>query len=174
MRKIITILALVLTVALCASFAASAVTVSGLSSATTEATVNYTAAGNDPEKVYSVDVTWNDVEFSYNAGTKQWNPSTHEYDDAANGTQGSWTESTGTVTVANHSNAAVKATVTFETSNNGTATVSFSNGGVINLDTAEGKATNAAPSGSTTLTASGAPTANGKIGTVKVTITAAN
>ena len=171
MRKIITILALVLTVALCASFAASAATISGLSNTTTDANVTFNAKTEDKTAVYSVDVTWTDVAFIYNAGTTTWNPSTHEYDAA--GAAASWTDGQGTVTVTNHSNAAVKATVSFEPASNGSATVTIANN-VIALASAENTDKNDAPTGSATLTAGGAPTATGKIGTVKVTIAAGN
>lgn len=174
MRKIITILALVLTVALCASFAVSAVdpvNISGLTDATKDANVTYVEKKEDKTAVYSVDVTWTDVAFIYNAGTTTWNPSTHEYDAA--GAAASWTDGQGTVTVTNHSNAAVKATVSFEPASNGSATVTIANN-VIALASAENTDKNDAPTGSATLTAGGAPTATGKIGTVKVTIAAGN
>ena len=173
MRKIITILALVLTVALCTSFAVSAVdpvTISGLNTATQDANVTVNPKAEDKSAVYSVDVTWTDVAFTYNAGTTTWNPSTHKYDAA--GTAASWTDNQGTVTVTNHSNAAVTATVSFEPS--GDVNVAIENA-EIELPSAEGKATTATELiGTATLTASGAPTATGKIGTVKVTIAAGN
>ena len=66
-----------------------------------------TAAGT----VYSVDVVWseNDFTFEYDAGEQgTWNPQTHAYDNAV---AGQWTDDTVSVTVTNHSNAAVKATL---------------------------------------------------------------
>ena len=168
MRKIITILALVLTVALCTSFAASAATISGLNTASEDANVTVNPKAEDKTAVYSVDVTWTDVAFTYSAGTTTWNPSTHEYDAA--GAAASWTDNQGTVTVTNHSNAAVTATVRFEKSGN--VDVAIENA-EIDLPSAEGKDTKAAELTDTaTLTASGTPTASGKIGTVKVTIAA--
>ena len=171
MKKFITILALALVVSLCASFAVSAETITGLSNASENATVTYTAASDSTEKVYSVDVTWNDVAFSYNAGENTWNPSEHAY----TGASGSWGSDNGTVTVTNHSNAAVTATLSFtKAADNGNVTMTFSDGGVINLDTAEDTDVNDAPTGTVTLTPGGTPAKTGTIGTVKVTITAGN
>ena len=174
MRKLSTILALVLVVAMCASFAASAETISGLSSVSKSVSVAYTAVAEDPSVVvYSVDVTWTDVSFAYNAGTTQWNPENHDY--SASGTAAKWTDNKGTVTVANHSNADVAVTVSFakaETAN-GSANIAISNG-TFTLESAVGKAVNAADSKAATLTASGKPTSNATIGTVTVAIAAAN
>ena len=168
MRKLITIIALVLTVALCASFAASAETLTSLTSTSKDVTITYNS--NTPDTsvvVYSVDVTWTDVAFTYNAGTTVWNPSTHEYD--APGASASWADGEGSVKVTNHSNAAVKVTVSFITANNGSADVAVSNG-TFTLATAVDTAKASAPTNTATLTASGAPVSNAKLGTVKVAI----
>lgn len=66
----------------------------------------YSDGAATPE-VYSVDVVWGEMEFTYSAsGTRVWNPATHKYDD--NITTG-WTAKGNTVTVTNHSNKAVDA-----------------------------------------------------------------
>ena len=66
------------------------------------------------EIVYYVDVTWEDLTFTYvwstENGTTQisWNPETHTYTDAeGNAATGEWEEDTidAAITVANHSNA---------------------------------------------------------------------
>ena len=88
MRKLLTVLALVLTVALCASFAVSAES-TGLGSVSKDVSFTYKSVSEDPDtKIYSVDVTWNDVSFSYNAGTTQWNPDKHDYSAAGAGAAG--------------------------------------------------------------------------------------
>ena len=168
MRKLITIIALVLTVAMCASFVASAATISGLSSESKDVSVTYNTTAEDTTTVvYSVDVTWTDVAFTYDAGTTVWNPSTHAYDAA--GASASWKDASGTVKVTNHSNAAVNVAVAFTSASNGSAKVSVSSG-TFSLATAAGTTVANAPTKTVTLTASGTPANSGKLGTIKVTI----
>lgn len=173
MRKLLTVLALVLTVALCASFAASATTLTTLTSTSTDVSVNYAEIAIDKTTVYSVDVTWSDVSFAYSAGSTKWNPEDHEYN--SDDENGSWTDSTGSVKVTNHSNAAVKVDVTYNQAStaNGTAKVTVSNGS-FSLSSADGVSYADAATKTATLTASGVPTSNANLGTVKVTISAAN
>ena len=64
----------------------------------------YTNATETPD-VYSVDITWGAMQFTYSAsGTREWDPATHKYDD---NTSASWTADGNDVTVINHSNRAV-------------------------------------------------------------------
>ena len=173
MKKLLSILALVLTVALCASFAVSAADVDKLDelgSVSKDVVLDYKPNAPDTDTiVYSVDVTWNDVKFSYDAGNTKWNPDDHEYN--APGDDASWTDDEGKVTVANHSNAVVAVTVSFESANNGTATINVDNG-TFELESAVGKAVGAADSDVAILTANGEPKSDAKIGTVTVTIAA--
>ena len=102
-------------------------TILGLSSGTVAmaATIN-TAGGTDshavygtyqPEDeaatVYSVDVSWGSMEFTYTDGavSKTWDPSTHQYNESVG--EGSWSNQDGAnkVTVTNRSNKALTATV---------------------------------------------------------------
>lgn len=130
-------------------------------------------AGDASATVYSVDITWEDMSFTYTAaGEGTWNPETHEYDDAS---EASWSESKD-ITVTNHSNAAVTATAKFEADSGYESTsMEFGNNGAT-VATAEGTQVSAAPSATITVTPGGtlADTANGgKIGTITVTIAAA-
>ena len=66
------------------------------------------------ETVYSVDIDWGSMEFTYtvdNEGT--WNPETHTYDGA---TSGVWSceEGANLITVTNHSNAKVGVKLNFK------------------------------------------------------------
>ena len=62
--------------------------------------------------VYSVDVSWGAMQFSYAAsGTKDWNADSHTYTDNK---EAGWTAEGNTVRVTNHSNAQVTASFTFE------------------------------------------------------------
>ena len=75
--------------------------------------IDVTAKYNDNTAdsiVYSVDLTWEDMTFTYNeSGTRIWNPDTHTYTDT---TSAGWDKITAAVTATNHSNAQV--TVKFD------------------------------------------------------------
>lgn len=68
-----------------------------------------------PDIVYKVDVAWGNMEFVYNAATikKTWDPSTHTYKEETPEVKGSWSNdlNSNKVTVTNHSNKALTATV---------------------------------------------------------------
>lgn len=123
--------------------------------------------------IYSVDLSWDAMEFTYqNSGTKTWNPATHTYTDS---TTGSWSDGKS-ITVANHSNAAVNANFSFEVNSPyREANGSFSRTQV-NLATAEGTSVADAPRDSTVLTMNGtlnsAIVDSTVIGVVTITLTA--
>lgn len=76
----------------------------------TSAEVKGTYIGSETEKVYRVDLRWDGMTFTYQAADKGiWNPKSHTY---SGGTAASWT-GTGTITVENHSNAAIEVTPTY-------------------------------------------------------------
>ena len=131
-------------------------------------------AGSSGAVVYSVDIAWTDMNFTYTgAGEGTWNPETHQYEG---GTEASWTDSNASVTVINHSNAAVTVTASFEAlPGYETTSMTFGNNGAT-VATAEGTEFAKAPSATITITPTGslAQTANGgKIGTITVSIAAA-
>ena len=130
-------------------------------------------AGGASATVYSVDITWEDMSFTYTAaGQGTWDPENHSY---TGGSEASWSSSKN-ITVTNHSNAAVTATAKFEADSGYESTsMEFGNNGAT-VVTAEGTQVSAAPSATITVTPGGtlADTANGgKIGTITVTIAAA-
>ena len=62
--------------------------------------------------VYSVEVVWEAMEFTYKtSGTRQWDPASHQYQEAVSGT---WSESGNSVTVTNHSNRAVEVVFSYQ------------------------------------------------------------
>lgn len=62
-------------------------------------------AGEESDIVYSVDVEWGAMEFTYTAASEgTWDPDTHTYKDIVDA---KWTENGNTVKVTNHSNAPV-------------------------------------------------------------------
>lgn len=66
----------------------------------------YKAAVDADEKI-SVDITWDNMTFTYDAGSKgSWDKNTHSY---INGTDPGWSTKKSNITIANHSNTAVKA-----------------------------------------------------------------
>lgn len=71
------------------------------------------AEGEKADIVYSVDVSWGEMEFTYSVGgTKVWDKKNHTY-SVRNATSG-WSESGNTVRVTNHSNADIRAVFSFE------------------------------------------------------------
>ena len=127
-------------------------------------------AGAPAADVISVDLAWDNMDFTYTAPSKSdWNTKTHEYETA---TAGGWTATNGTdpkIAVTNHSNAAVKATFGF------TASVEGLNGNFTKNDlvlaTAENTVVDKAPKGETAFSVDGgAIDADKALGTITVTI----
>ena len=65
---------------------------------------------SETSEVYSVDLNWGDLIFKYTTSKGTWNPSSHIYE---NGTEGWRTETEGgdRITITNHSNVSINATV---------------------------------------------------------------
>ena len=89
-----------------------------VSTSDTETNINVWAEVKDNgTKVYKVDLTWGEMKFEYNSGTK-WDVSSHTYASVAGVTAGWQTESyvDGTnnrIAVTNHSNEAIDATFSY-------------------------------------------------------------
>jgi len=168
MKKILTgILAL----ALAASMAAPAFAANNDGTKGTDITVNGTyQAAEAPTDVISVDIEWDNMDFTYTAPSKgTWNASTHEYENA---TEGGWAATSGTdpkITVTNHSNVSVDASFDFATAVDG-LNGSFTKSALV-LDSAEGTELSNAPTDETTFSVSGAAIdANKSLGTITVTV----
>ena len=132
-------------------------------------------AGGAGAVVYSVDIAWTDMSFTYTgAGEGTWDPETHQYSGGSS--EGAWTASNDSITVTNHSNAAVKATASYQPETGYESTnMTFGNNGAT-VATAVGTEVASAPSATITVTPGGtlAESANGgKIGTITVSIAAA-
>lgn len=121
----------------------------------TDLTVNYTdyvAA----EKVYSLDVVWenSDFSFDYDAGSEgTWNPAEHRFE---NSVPAKWIDDDLNVTVANHSNAAVQASLSVVNLSDKVTVAASQDSATLN--SAEGTAIDAAPSFTFVLTVTGEPT----------------
>lgn len=169
MRKLFAIsLALVMVLALSVTcFAARITTVPGTESA--EVKVSYTDGAAAPA-TYAVDVAWESLEFTYVQSAQEWDATNHVEVDAG---ESKWTDADATITITNHSNRAVKATVAYEAGTaSGTASFALTGGEEATLAAAAGAAV---ATKTATLTASGIPAENAQnvvVGTVTVTIAA--
>ena len=130
--------------------------------------------GGSGAVVYSVDIAWTDMSFTYTgAGEGTWNPETHQYSGSS---EGAWTASNDSITVTNHSNAAVKATASYQAETGYESTTMTFGNNEATVATAVGTEVASAPSATITVTPGGtlAESADGgKIGTITVSIAAA-
>ena len=133
----------------------------------------YQAGTTAGEKI-SVDIVWDAMDFTYTAPSQgTWNPATHAYEGA---TAGGWSDNTPAITVKNHSNVAVKATLGFGPVVDGvvgtfTEASGTANDSVLELATAEGTESANAPTATANFGISGAAIdATQTLGTITVTI----
>lgn len=162
------------------AFAANKITaVNGSDSAIVRGTYN---AGSAAATVYSVDITWGSMDFTYtDASTGTWNPATHQYD---NNSAAKWSCSEGAdkISVTNHSNAGITVRLGYEpgTGYNGISG-SFSDNNrtaitKLTLGSAVGTAPGSAPSASAVLGLNGELSSDNTTATAigKVTVTLVN
>lgn len=117
-----------------------------------ETTIPVTATYSDSTQhdiIYSVDISWGDMQFTYNASPKEtWNPATHTYDTVGGNEEWSYSPATETtlagneIKITNHSNSNVTCNASFtpaeEAASNGDFAASFSSSNQVVLYTAEG------------------------------------
>lgn len=168
------ILAISLVVVMMAALAISAFAVDTITKVDTEnvstgnITITNTVTINEA-KVYSVDIVWTNTAIAVETtNTKTWVPATHSYTENVVTTWGD--DDKVTVTVTNHSNAAVKATLAAPAVTDG---VTFTPDKTeATIATAVGTARDAAPADTFTITPSGNTTVATINATATVTITA--
>ena len=126
------------------------------------------------DEIISVDVAWEAMDFTYTGPSQgTWNPVTHTYEGA---TKGGWSNNTPAITVTNHSNVAVNATLGFTANVTGvvgtfTEASGTENDNILNLATAEGTTLENAPTATANFGISGAAIdADKTLGTITVTI----
>ncbi len=131
-------------------------------------------AGTAADEKISVDIVWEAMDFTYTAPSQgTWNPATHAYEGA---TAGGWSDNTPAITVKNHSNVAVNATLGFTADVTGvigtfTEASGTANDGVLELATAEGTEVENAPTATANFGISGAAIdADKALGTITVAI----
>ena len=173
MKKLIaTALALTMTLSLSTTALAAEVNGAGVGSQEPiDVTAKYNDGATEPT-VYSVDLTWEDMTFTYNeSGTRTWDPDTHTYTDT---TSAGWDKVTAKVTATNHSNAQVTVSFTYTPQGTTGVTASMSKDSFKLAAGVENKP-NEAATDSSNLMITGTPnnsvTAEGvTIGTITVTI----
>lgn len=116
---------------------------------------------NTDRPVYSINISWGNMEFTYTEGSKgTWNPATHSYD---NPISAGWTCSEGgnLIKVVNHSNTAINIKLSFDSDTDLNFAISgtFDNSD-FTLKTAEGTDVNKAPSKESLFTLIGSPSEN--------------
>ena len=138
-----------------------------------EIKATYQAGKENTDTVYSVDVKWGSLEYTYSSSvTKSWDPTTLKYKETS-GTS-SWTcqEGADQITVTNNSNADITASLAYDKIDSN-ITGTFTNS-KIGLKSAEGTNVGESPSETTTLSLKGAlsdtTAAKEEIGNVTVTI----
>ena len=169
------IFATLLAVAMLASMSVTAFAEENTGATPTEITVTgkYTPGATTGE-IISADIAWEAMDFTYTGASQgAWNPATHTYDGA---TEGGWSDNTPAITVTNHSNVAVNATLSFTANVTGvvgtfTEVSGTENDNILELATAEGTAVADAPTASANFGISGAAIdADKALGTITVTI----
>ena len=101
------ILALVLAVMMVMSLSVTAFAVGNGESDSTDVKATYNS-GADAGKIYSVDISWSGMSFTYTDADTIWDAATHTYVATS---EPYWSE--GTITVTNHSNDAITATASY-------------------------------------------------------------
>ena len=172
MKKFLSVI-FALVIALSLSVTAFAAENNGTSG--TDITVNgtYTPGTAADEKI-SVDIVWEAMNFTYTAPSQgTWNPATHAYEGQ---TAGGWSDNTRAITVTNHSNVAVNATLGFTADVTGVVGTfaeasGTANDNILNLATAVGTTVENAPTATAYFGISGAAIdADKTLGTITVTI----
>ena len=139
--------------------------------ATKAVTASY-SAGAGGGTVYSVDITWDSMAFTYSEGpSPTWNPETHT---SGQGGTGGWSSSGNKVTVTNHSNTEVTATLAYASTEGFKGISGSFDKSTMNLVTAVGTTFENAPKDTAALTLDGTLDSSVKkptqIGTITVTI----
>lgn len=168
-------LAMVFSLAPLSAYADDTLTAVG-HTATHDVTATYVdgSSGGAGGTVYSVDITWGDMAFTYTAEAGIWDPTNHTYTDAKGGAWAVDKEGGNTITVTNHSNADVTAVFNYAAAEGFDGISGSFDKDSLGLKSAVGTEVANAPTGTAALTLDGAlgsdTTANTTIGTITVTL----
>lgn len=133
-------------------------------------------ANAEAETVYSVDVTWGNMEFVYTIDDEgTWDPEKHQFTDASESGKWSCEEKQDEVTVTNHSNAPVNVSFAYQAERDyDKITGNFDKSMATKLETAEGTEVLNAPAVTAKLSLTGTLSKdvkeNTKIGTATVSL----
>lgn len=167
-------LAMVFSLAPLSVYADTITKVGGTASHDVTATYRADSSGGAGGKVYSVDITWGDMAFTYTAEAGIWDPATHKTTGAEGGVWKVDKEGGNTITVTNHSNTDVTAAFSYAAASGFEGISGSFDKESLALKTAVGTEVANAPSGTAALTLDGAlgsdTTANTTIGTITVTL----
>lgn len=167
-------LAMVFSLAPLSAYADTIGTAGGTASHDVTATYRADSSGGAGGKVYSVDIAWGDMAFTYTAAAGTWDPANHTYTGAEGGV---WTvdkDGGNTITVTNHSNTDVTAEFRYAADTGFEGITDTFDNASLKLESAVGTTVEAAPKATTSLSLNGAlgsTTAdNTKIGTITVAL----
>lgn len=167
-------LAMVFSLAPLSAYADTLTAVGGTASHDVTATYVDGSSGGAGGAVYSVDITWGDMAFTYTAEAGIWDPTTHKTTGAEGGVWKVDKEGGNTITVTNHSNTDVTAAFSYAAASGFDGIRGSFDKESLALKTAVGTEVANAPSGTAALTLDGAlgsdTTANTTIGTITVTL----
>ena len=131
-------------------------------------------SGTAADEKISVDIVWEAMNFTYTAASQgTWNPATHTYEGA---TEGGWSDNTPAITVKNHSNVALNATLGFTPDVTGvvgtfTEASGTANDNILELATAVDTEVSNAPTATANFGISGAAIdADQQLGTITIAI----
>lgn len=167
-------LAMVFSLAPLSAYADTIDRVGGTANHDVTATYRADSSGGAGGTVYSVDITWGDMAFTYTAAAGTWDPATHTTTGAEGGV---WTvdnKDGNKIKVTNHSNAEITASIAYTPAPGyDSISGSFDKTSLV-LATAVDTEVSNAPNDSAALTLTGAldskTTANTTIGTITVTL----
>ena len=167
-------LAMVFSLAPLSAYADTIGTAGGTASHDVTATYTTDSTGGAGGTVYSVDIAWGDMEFTYTAAAGVWDPVTHTITGADGGTWSATNTGGNQIKVTNHSNTAVTATFSYAAASGYEGISGSFDKTSLDLATAVGTEVSNAPKDSAALTLSGAldsaTAASTKIGTITVTL----
>ena len=167
-------LAMVFSLAPLSAYAETITTGGGAASHDVTATYRADSSGGAGGTVYSVDITWGDMAFTYTAEAGIWDPATHKTTDAKGGV---WTvdkEGGNTITVPNHAEGGFWKALSYAADAGFEGITGTFDNASLNLETAVGTTVEAAPKATASLSLNGAlgstTSDNTKIGTITVTL----
>ena len=167
-------LAMVFSLAPLSAYAETISSAGGTASCDVKATYTTDTSGGTGGTVYSVDIAWGDMAFTYTAAAGVWDPKTHT---TTSSTGGVWTVNNtdgDKITVTNHSNTAVTATINYTPASGYEGITGSFDKTSLDLATAVGTEVSNAPKATAALSLDGAldsaTAANTTIGTITVTL----